>query len=83
MSDWPTNDGDAFVRGLSAWLMCFESSKPDTLFSYHHPIFGALQMFPTLLILTGCITVEPPENPMAIDNDGDGYSEFDGASTPL
>ena len=35
-------------------------------------------MLPTLLILTGCITVEPPENPLAIDDDGDGYTEFDG-----
>ena len=35
-------------------------------------------MLPTLLILTGCITVEPPENPLAIDDDGDGYTEFEG-----
>ena len=35
-------------------------------------------MFPTLLILTGCITVEPPKTPLAIDDDGDGYTEFEG-----
>ena len=35
-------------------------------------------MFQTLLILTGCITVESPENPLAIDDDGDGYTEFEG-----
>ena len=35
-------------------------------------------MLPTLLILTGCITVEPPENPFTIDDDGDGYTEFEG-----
>ena len=35
-------------------------------------------MLPILLILTGCITVEPPENPLAIDDDGDGYTEFEG-----
>ena len=35
-------------------------------------------MLPTLLILTGCITVDPPKNTLAIDDDGDGYTEFDG-----
>ena len=30
------------------------------------------------MIWTGCITVEQPENPLAIDNDADGYTEFDG-----
>ena len=35
-------------------------------------------MLPSLFILTDCITVEPPENPLAIDDDGDGYTEFDG-----
>jgi hypothetical protein len=36
------------------------------------------QMLQALLILTGCITVEPPNNPLAIDDDGDGYTEFEG-----
>ena len=35
-------------------------------------------MLSTLLILTGCITIEPPENPLASDDDGDGYTEFEG-----
>ena len=35
-------------------------------------------MLTTLLILTGCITVDPPENPLAIDDDGDGYTDFEG-----
>lgn len=35
-------------------------------------------MLRTLLILTGCITVDPPENPLTIDDDGDGYTEFEG-----
>lgn len=35
-------------------------------------------MLSTLLILTGCITIDPPENPLAMDDDGDGYTEFEG-----
>ena len=35
-------------------------------------------MLPTLLILTGCITIDPPNNPLAIDDDGDGCTEFEG-----
>ena len=38
-------------------------------------------MFPTLLILTGCITIDPLENPLAIDDDGDGYSDFEERDT--
>ena len=38
-------------------------------------------MLPTLRILTGCITVDLPENPLAIDDDGDGYTEFENRGT--
>ena len=31
-----------------------------------------------LWLLIGCLTVEPPNNPLAIDDDGDGYTEFEG-----
>ena len=35
-------------------------------------------MLQMILICTSCLTVEPPNNPLAIDDDGDGYTEFDG-----
>ncbi len=35
-------------------------------------------MLSILLTLTGCISIDPPENPLAIDDDRDGYTEFEG-----
>ena len=35
-------------------------------------------LFLAQLLFTGCITIEPPNNPLAIDDDGDGYTEFEG-----
>ena len=35
-------------------------------------------MLSTLLTFTGCITIDPPNNPLAIDDDRDGYTEFEG-----
>ena len=30
------------------------------------------------LFLIGCFVVEPSKSPLALDDDGDGYSEFEG-----
>ena len=35
-------------------------------------------LFLAQLLSTGCITIEPPNNPLANDDDGDGYTEFEG-----
>ena len=32
-------------------------------------------LFLAQLLFTGCITIEPPNNPLANDDDGDGYRD--------